>query len=79
VRAQRTNGTTRIPRTSSSEEESFTVGSSSSLAGKYLKSDDERFDKFLQLANETSLVDSRVSGHLSIGNMLSLPIFSDPD
>jgi hypothetical protein len=33
---------------------------SPSLAGKYLKSGEERYDRILRLANETSLVDPRV-------------------
>jgi len=37
------------------------VRSPSCLAGKYLKSGEERSDRILRLANETSLVDSRVS------------------
>jgi len=37
------------------------VRSPSLLAGKYLKSDVERFDRNLRLANETLLADPRVS------------------
>jgi len=36
------------------------VRSTSAPAGKSLKSGEERFDKILRLANETSLVDPRV-------------------
>jgi len=37
------------------------AGSPSPLAGKYLKSGVEEFDRILRLANENSLVDPRVS------------------
>jgi len=54
------------------------VGSPSSPAGKYLKSDEEQFDSILRLANETSLVESRVSDTSPSETCLcSLQIFSD--
>jgi len=37
------------------------VRSPSPPAGKYLKSGEQRFDRILRLANETSLVEPRVS------------------
>jgi len=45
----------------SSEEGYFMVRSTSAPAGKCLKSDVERFDRNLRLANETSLADPIVS------------------
>jgi len=58
----------------SSEEECFMAQSTSSLAGKHLKSGE---DRILRFTNENLPVDQRVSD-TSVENILSLPIFATP-
>ena len=60
MRVQRINGATRTLRITSYEE-CFMARSPSSMAGKYLKSCEERYGRILQFANENSLADARVS------------------
>jgi hypothetical protein len=51
------------------------VRSPSSLAGKYLKSGEARFEGNLRLANETSLVDPTVSETSPLGAFLASQYF----
>ena len=52
--------------------------SPSSLAGKYMKCDEERFDRILRFANENSLADPRVSSTSRSETCLSSQYFPAP-